>query len=44
MRKTGQDTYRLRFGLTYVDHKTSERRWKKSHYDFSEICKNKTAN
>ncbi len=31
--------YRLRFGLTWVDHKTGRRRWKKSRYYFSEICK-----
>ena len=33
------DGYRLRFGLTWVDHTTGERRWKKSRYYFSEICK-----
>ncbi|MEA4912539.1 MAG: family 1 glycosylhydrolase [Oscillospiraceae bacterium] len=31
--------YRLRFGLTWVDHESGERRWKKSRYYFSEICK-----
>ena len=38
------DGYRLRFGLTWVDHKTGERRWKKSRYYFSEICKSKMVN
>ena len=33
------DGYRLRFGLTWVDHKTGQRKWKKSRYYFSEICK-----
>ena len=33
------DGYRLRFGLTWVDHQTGERRWKKSRHYFSEICK-----
>ncbi len=33
------DGYRLRFGLTWVDHKTGERRWKKSRHYFSEICR-----
>ncbi len=33
------DGYNLRFGLTWVNHKTGERRWKKSRYYFSEICK-----
>ena len=36
-----QDGYRLRFGLTWVDHTTGERQWKKSRYYFSEICKAK---
>ena len=31
--------YDLRFGLTWVDHETGERRWKKSRYYFSEICR-----
>ena len=31
--------YDLRFGLTWVDHKTGERRWKKSRYWFSNVCK-----
>lgn len=31
--------YYWRFGLTWVDHATGERRWKKSRYYFSEICK-----
>ena len=34
-----QDGYRLRFGLTWVDHKTGRRRWKKSRHYFSKICK-----
>ena len=38
------DGYRLRFGLTWVDHKTGERRWKKSRHYFSEICKSKLVN
>jgi len=33
------DGYNLRFGLTWVDHETGRRRWKKSRYYFSEICK-----
>lgn len=33
------DGYRIRFGLTWVDHETGKRRWKKSRYYFSEICK-----
>ena len=33
------DGYRLRFGLTWVNHETGERVWKKSRYYFSEICK-----
>ncbi len=33
------DGYRLRFGLTWVDHATGERVWKKSRYYFSEVCK-----
>jgi len=39
-----QDGYRLRFGLTWVNHETGERRWKKSRYYFSEICKSKMVN
>ena len=31
-----------RFGLTWVDHETGRRRWKKSRYYFSEICKTHT--
>lgn len=38
------DGYNLRFGLTWVDHKTGERRWKKSRYYFSEICKTHLVN
>jgi len=33
------DGNRLRFGLTWVDHETGRRRWKKSRYYFSEVCK-----
>ena len=33
--------YTVRFGLTWVDHETGRRRWKKSRYYFSEICKAK---
>ena len=38
------DGYRLRFGLTWVNHETGERVWKKSRYYFSEICKTKLVN
>ena len=38
------DGYRLRFGLTWVNHATGERRWKKSRYYFSEICKTHLVN
>ena len=38
------DGYNLRFGLTWVDHTTGERRWKKSRYYFSEICKSHLVN
>ena len=38
------DGFGLRFGLTYVNHETGERRWKKSRYYFSEICKTKLVN
>ena len=31
--------YDLRFGLTWVDHATGRRRWKKSRHYFSQICK-----
>jgi len=34
-----QDGYRLRFGLTWVDHTTGRRVWKKSRHYFSKICK-----
>ena len=34
----------LRFGLTWVDHETGERCWKKSRYYFSEICKTRMVN
>ncbi len=33
------DGYHLRFGLTWVDHTTGERRWKQSRHYFSQICK-----
>ena len=33
------DGYNLRFGLTWVDHETGRRRWKKSRHYFSKICK-----
>ena len=33
--------YDLRFGLTWVDHKTGERRWKKSRHWFSQVCKSR---
>ena len=33
------DGYRIRFGLTWVNHETGERVWKKSRHYFSEICK-----
>ena len=36
--------YDLRFGLTWVDHETGERRWKKSRHYFSEICKSRLVN
>ena len=39
-----QDGHRLRFGLTWVDHATGERRWKASRHYFSEICKTKLVN
>lgn len=35
------DGYNLRFGLTWVDHETGERRWKNSRYYFSQICRNR---
>ena len=36
--------YELRFGLTWVDHKTGRKVWKKSRYFFSEVCKTKMVN
>lgn len=33
--------YALRFGLTWVDPVTGERRWKKSRHYFSQICKSR---
>ena len=36
--------YDLRFGLTWVDHVTGKRRWKKSRYFFSQVCKTKMVN
>ena len=38
------DGYRLRFGLTWVDHNTGRRRWKNSRYYFSKVCKTKIVN
>lgn len=38
------DGNNLRFGLTWVDHETGKRRWKKSRYYFSEICKGRIIN
>ena len=38
------DGYNLRFGLTYVDHETGQRRWKKSRYYYAEVCKNRMVN
>jgi len=38
------DGHRLRFGMTWVNHETGERRWKKSRYFFSEICKSRKVN
>ena len=38
------DGHRLRFGLTWVNHETGERVWKKSRYYFSEICKSRMVN
>ncbi len=38
------DGNRLRFGLTWVNHETGYRRWKKSRYYFSEICKTRLVN
>ena len=34
-----QSGFEHRFGLTWVDHQTGERKWKKSRYYFSDICK-----
>ena len=31
-----------RFGLTWVDHETGRRRWKKSRYYFQRVCQTKT--
>ena len=36
--------YDLRFGLTWVDNKTGERRWKQSRHYFSEICHSRMVN
>lgn len=36
--------YYYRFGLTWVDHKTGQTKWKKSRYYFSEVCKNRLVN
>ena len=34
-----QSGFSYRFGLTWVDHETGERRWKASRHYFSDICK-----
>ena len=34
-----QSGFAHRFGLTWVDHQTGQRKWKKSRYYFSDICK-----
>lgn len=34
-----QSGFSHRFGLTWVDHETGKRRWKKSRYYFSTVCK-----
>ena len=39
-----QSGYSARFGLTWVDHKTGRKVWKKSRYFFSEVCKTKMVN
>ena len=36
-----QSGFRFRFGLTWVDHETGERAWKKSRHYFAQICKHK---
>ena len=36
--------YNLRFGLTWVDHATGERRWKKSRHFYSEVCHSRMVN
>ena len=36
--------YRLRFGLTWFDHKTGDHQWKKSRYYFSDICRTHLVN
>ncbi len=36
-----QSGYMYRFGLTWVDHNTGRRRWKKSRYYFADICHNR---
>lgn len=38
------DGYNQRFGLTWVDHETGERRWKKSRYFFSDVCHKRMVN
>ena len=38
------DGYRLRFGLTWVDHETGRRVWKKSRHYFSKVCKSHLVN
>ena len=39
-----QSGYSGRFGLTWVDKDTGRRRWKKSRYYFSDICKSRMVN
>ena len=36
--------YDFRFGLTWVDHTTGERQWKKSRYYLQKICKTRMIN
>ena len=38
------DGHNLRFGLTWVDAVTGERRWKKSRYFYSEVCHKRMVN
>jgi len=36
-----QSGFAHRFGMTWVDHRTGRRRWKKSRYYFSDVCKHR---